>query len=894
MRALLLLGCLILNGVVSTLASEPVVAGDSLNQTNANQLHLSERDLVWKAVEGLLTQESSVPGSQSVVPVIGVKLTPTDTGLEIILETSAGQSLQADIRSEGNTAIAEIPNAVLQLPKQEEFRAENPTPSIMLVTVTQVDADRIQVTMTAAQGTPMAQMAAAESGLVLNLTAQAGSEVEQAADPEEEEIVVTSTRSPLPIQQSPANVTVIDAEDVQRTLTQDIRDLIRYEPGLSVQNDVRFGIQDFTIRGVSGNRVLTQVDGIRQPARFEFGPFQIGRNYFDLSTLETVEIIRGPASALYGSDALGGVVSFFTPDPSDLLKLLGKDSFTRLATTFSSANLGFTNSVTQANRFGPVEFLFIYTRRDSQETRVEGDNSFVDPRDVDSNNYFGKLVYRIKDNHQIRFTGEALDLDTDTQFREVNLASTTQVATTQSFREEIRQDRTRFSLDYEYNPPANSGIVSFARAQIYFQDAIEREINRERRISQGTPFLRNSENSFVDRVLGGGVQLRHDFNTGEWVKHRLTYGLDASTTRNERPRDRVQTNLNTGAQTRIIPPDVFPTKDFPDSDTLRLGVYLQNEIKIGSRFTVIPGVRFDYYDLATSPDIAFTRNGAQAVDFNDSAISPNLSLVYEVSSQIFLVGRYARGFRAPLFNEINSGFTNLTGRFFKYRTIPNPALESETSDTFEIGVRGALARANFSFTGFYTAYKNFIEQNAPAGIEILSPRPRPPETAIVNIFQTQNIGDARIYGIEARGEYRLSRGSHGFSLIGALAWTQGENQGTGDPLASVDPFQLVAGLRYRAPENRWGIEFIGTYVGRPNVNRLFNGLPRFIPDDYIVFDLLGYYNISSNFSLNVGIFNLFDQKYFRYADVRNLNERLDIDRFAQPGINARVGLTVRF
>jgi len=82
-----------------------------------------------------------------------------------------------------------------------------------------------------------------------------------------DQITVTGTRTPRSVGESSGTVTVIDAERVRRELSRNIQDLVRYEPGVSVRGNLRYGLQDFNIRGLDANRVLIQVDGIRQPAR---------------------------------------------------------------------------------------------------------------------------------------------------------------------------------------------------------------------------------------------------------------------------------------------------------------------------------------------------------------------------------------------------------------------------------------------------------------------------------------------------------------------------------------------------------------------------------------------------------------------------------------------------
>ncbi|NJN56671.1 MAG: TonB-dependent receptor [Leptolyngbyaceae cyanobacterium SL_5_9] len=151
--------------------------------------------------------------------------------------------------------------------------------------------------------------------------------------------------------------------------------------------------------------------------------------------------------------------------------------------------------------------------------------------------------------------------------------------------------------------------------------------------------------------------------------------------------------------------------------------------------------------------------------------------------------------------------------------------------------------------------------------------------------------------MEFGSEYRFSPDTDGFRLRAALAWTVGDNLTEDIPLASVDPFELVAGLGYRAAENRWGAELVATFVGEPRVDREANelsGAEPFIPGAYTVVDLIGYYSLSPNLTFNLGIFNLFDQEYYRYADVRNFFDRPDIGRFSQPGTSVRAGLSWRF
>lgn len=145
---------------------------------------------------------------------------------------------------------------------------------------------------------------------------------EDEAPTELDRIVVTGTRTERAIADVPNTVDIIDREQMDNRLVRDLKDLFRYEPGISVSSSFgRFGLGDIRIRGLGGNRVRIDTDGIPVSDAFAIGSFSnANRNFVDLDTLKRVEVLRGPGSALYGSDALGGVVAFQTKDPQDYLE----------------------------------------------------------------------------------------------------------------------------------------------------------------------------------------------------------------------------------------------------------------------------------------------------------------------------------------------------------------------------------------------------------------------------------------------------------------------------------------------------------------------------------------------------------------------------------------------
>ena len=670
------------------------------------------------------------------------------------------------------------------------------------------------------------------------------------------------------------------------------------KPGVSVGNsNSRFGNQDFTIRGIGGNRVLIQVDNIRLPDNY----VGRGRNYFELDTLKRVEIIRGPASSLYGSDAIGGVVSFITKDPEDYLFLSDDSFFGSAKVNFDSSDESttFTGVIAAEDEEGIVQTSVVFTRGVGSEFKNYGSIT-ANPQDAEDLNLLGKVVYNFNENSSLKFTGELYNSNTETNV--LSSIGTTPFDVSgfpltffdrEGVQAEDSKERYRISLDYQYDNPDN-GWLQKLNGKIYLQNS---EIVEDV-ISTGEQFFvpfprarfdirREEQNSFKQGIVGGELQLESNFSTGD-IDHRLVYGLEVFNTRTERLRDNTIFNLTTRSESKFVIGEEFPNKTFPDTDTLQLGVYVQDEIEIADgRLTIIPGIRFNYYSFNADEDDDFARinvNNYTVEDFSESAFTPRLGLNYKVTPELSAYAQYARGFRSPPYDDANVAFTNFA---FGYTVLPNGNLEPETSDSFELGLRGNYDSFDFGLTGFYNNYDNFIDT---VGLG-----PRSGDRFLQ--FQSQNIEGAEIYGAEARAEYRFNgAAADGLSLIASLAWAEGNNLQTDQPLNSVDPLEAVVGLRYRAPEDRWGAELATTFTGQKSpVDDPPNG-ELFVPESYLTLDLLGYYNITDNVSLNIGLFNLLDEKRWRWQDVNGLTATSseDINRRALPGFNASVGLKITF
>lgn len=706
-------------------------------------------------------------------------------------------------------------------------------------------------------------------------------------------ITVTATRTPIEIANAPATVTVITAEEIADNLVTDIKDLVRFEPGVTVRRaPARFGAalgttgragnEDFNIRGIGGNRVLIQVDGIRSPQGFSFGAQDAGRGgYTDVGLVKSVEILRGPGSALYGSDGLSGVVSFTTSDPADLIRP-GERLGGFVRAQYSSADQEFAETAAIAGQSGDWSAMLAYTRRDFEELdnqgRVGGQGEArtrPNPQDGESNALLGKLVWT-NGGHRVRFAGEYLKtkLFTDVLSGQgpAFLFGPVPSWIVDDLTARDKTERKRLSVDWTWN---GTGVVDYAHVAAYWQDGEDEQFTDEDRspVSVTPRPDRERLNTFENRVYGLTVEARSNFTTGQ-MGHRLTYGGDISWTR--------QTGLRDGVE----PPtgETFPTRAFPVTDFTLGGVFLGDEISLlGDRLVLYPALRFDFYELDPTEDPllpSFTGAGQE-----NSRLSPKIGAVAKLGDHVRVFANYTQGFRAPTPSQVNNFFENLA---FGYTSAPNPDLGPERSESWEGGIRFVSRHAGLSVAAFHADYSDFIDQQVVSG----SFTPTDPA-----IYQWINVGRVEVQGIEAKADFRSDKG---FTGRFAVAYAKGDEKLPGGglaPLASIDPLNLILGVGYRDPQGRFGGELIVTHHSRKESSRTEGTCADecYRPQAFTIFDMTAFWRLMEPLTLRAGIFNLTDETYSYWSDVRGLTATSSVtDAYTRPGRNASVSLSYRF
>ncbi len=706
-------------------------------------------------------------------------------------------------------------------------------------------------------------------------------------------VVVVGTRTEREINEVAATIDVKTKDQIERELAQSLEDLFRFEPGISASGTgSRFGFDGFSIRGIGGNRVLTLVDGIRVPEEFSFGPFlSARRDFIDIDSLGRAEVARGPISSLYGSDALGGVVALTTHTPQDYLED-DKGQFTEMKLANSGADGSTAGRFAFAAGNGRLAALGVHNQRKGQETENAGEvggigveREIADPQDIQSRNSIMKLSLTPSEKHTTMFSFDHYENETDTRILS-DYGTTSRGVTTARRDAEDSRTRTQVSFGYAYKNPI--AFADSVETKVYYQTSESEQLTDEDRSTASGIQQRQRRSVFEQTIYGSYAQLGKAFTTGK-AQHFLTYGLEYYQTDNENLRDGATFDATGGEIAEFFP---FPTRDFPLTTVTQSALFLQDEITLfDGRFLLSPSIRYDRYEADVDADeiyISGNPGTPPPENYQDEDITAKLGVVYALTDAWATYARYSEGFRAPPYDDVNVGFSNFVGG---YKTISNPALKSETSQGVELGLRLDKETAKFSFAYFRNDYENFIDSLAAAP-EFASTQGIDPSDNLLT-FQSVNRTSVVIEGAEFAGEYQFTQQSwlSNISLKAAVAYAEGENDETGQPLNSIEPLTGVLGLNYEPSHRNWGANVLLTLVEAKDESDIDNDNPRMATSGYGIADLLAYWKIGKQTQINLGLFNIGDKTYIRWADTLAIGDDSPM-RFSQPGFNFAASLKV--
>lgn len=595
----------------------------------------------------------------SLTEITEVEVQSTDTGLSILLQTN--QPLQPVPFSQvGNALIADIPNAVLSLPTNE-FQAANPIEGIALVSVTELPDDRVRVAITGAEAPPLVEIAVEHQALIVSVIPGESGEVTEAdaiqvvvtgeqTEGYSRDNATTATRTDTPLRDVPQSIQIVPQQVWQDQQIQQISDVLQNVSGVAADDSFAGSIDRVTIRGFSTDVFLR--NGFREDQ------FALR----ETANLERIEVLKGPASVLYGFLEPGGAINLVTERP------LPSSAYTA---ELSAGSFGFVRPTLDLT--GPL------TTDDSLLYRLniayEGYDGFRDyQQNVERFFVAPTLQWNPGDNTSVLFEVEYLS---DARPYDDGLVAIGEGVADIPYERRFQNDtalvrtesvRAGYQLEHRFNQNwrLRNGFSYIAADSFDFRLTnwfIEDSGQLDRRWRSNDDFFESYELQ---------TNLEGEFSTGP-IDHRILFGVDWSSI------------WSAGSQRRLPGDPSFPTNIFdstieasqPDLDDLTLfarddyrltrsiGIYLQDQIRLLDNLIVLAGARFDVVDQDSG-------NLGDSSEQNDTAFSPRVGVVYQPLEELSLYASYSRSFAPNIFGIAADG----------------SFLEPERGTQYEVGARG--------------------------------------------------------------------------------------------------------------------------------------------------------------------------------------------------------------
>ncbi|WP_414529156.1 TonB-dependent siderophore receptor [Nodularia chucula] len=642
---------------------------------NIKSKELSKKTLQVKEIErisqdaGLLVQ---LPVSSDVIQVTGVEATPTEKGVEVILQTTQGQQLQITNRSADNNFIADIPNAQLRLPSGDGFifRSENPTAGITEITVTNLDANTIRVTVAGVAGLPTVALFDTDEGLIFGFTpvvtsaqtpqlpAESETQTEQPSTSDQPiELVVTgqqdrysvpnattATRTDTPLRDIPQSIQVVPRQVL------DDRQVIRASEALGNVSGVQKG--NATGGGIGEG---FNIRGFQQFGGNLRNGFRDGGGIAETANLERIEVLKGPASVLYGNLDPGGIVNYVTKQP------LSNPFY---AVGLQVGSFGLVRPTLDLS--GPLnpEGTLLYRLNTAYE---KGGNFRNFDQDIERFFISPVVTWKISDRTDLTFEFEYVN-----DKRPIDrglVAFGTGVANIPFNRLLVEPDdfaeTTKFTAGYRFEHRFNDNWTIRNRFRFATEDYIS-DGTELGRLNETTGEL-SREFVFVesdDQTYALQTDIVGKFATGS-IKHTLVFGVDQSWQKSDlfvAFADVASINIFNPVYRVIARParGQYTDSSSSVSEINSLGFFLQDQITLAENLKLLVGGRFDIINQGSPSDKQ-----------KDQAFSPRVGIVYQPIEPISLYTSFSRSF------EPNFG-TRVDGSL----------LEPVRGTQYEVGIRG--------------------------------------------------------------------------------------------------------------------------------------------------------------------------------------------------------------
>jgi hemoglobin/transferrin/lactoferrin receptor protein len=676
--------------------------------------------------------------------------------------------------------------------------------------------------------------------------------------------VVVSSRFPEKKENVAQAVQVISGARLKQMNAISTADVLQQTPGISVQKS-QLGGGSPVIRGFEANRILLVVDGVRMNNAIYRGGHLQNSITIDNNSLDRIEVAFGSSSVFYGSDALGGVVHFYTKKP--ILNTISGSALTRYSTAANertaSLNFNFGQKKWAANT--SVTYSKIGDLRQGANNYKPGTDNWKNRYYVEHRNGQDVIINNPKPEVQ-KHTGYN-QVDLLQKFLYKNSEKITQVLNLQysNSGDVPRYDRLaqlqnnqpryaewyygpqrRFLSSYQVQLSNFRGIFNESNITAAYQNL--QESRHDRRLNNS-----NLSNRIEDVNI---FSLNADFNK-TFAKHVLGYGIELN--HNDVQSSANTLNIATGNKSAL-------DTRYPDggSDVFSAAAFVSHHYNISPKWIMSEGLRLNYVGLSsTFNDKTFFPFPFNSIEQKNTALNGNLSLVFKPTANWKLSALGSTGFRAPNVDDLSKVFESTAGSVI----VPNPNLKPEYTYNAELGLEKNFSnKATVNLTGFYTWYRNAITTqpflfNGQSRILY--------DGQLSDVTANVNAQKAFLYGFGGDLTFSPTKNilvktnaTYTFARITSVSPQQ--------PLDHIPPFMGLSSIEYT--HKKYSTEFFVQYNSRKKLidynpngeDNLPQATPTGMPAWYTL-NIRSGFELSKNFKFKMALENILDRNYRVFA-----------------------------
>lgn len=684
-----------------------------------------------------------------------------------------------------------------------------------------------------------------------------------------DQVVVSATRWNQPIRNIPSKLTSISARDVALQNPQTAADLLGTSGEVFIQKSQQGGGSPM-IRGFSTNRLLIAVDGVRMnTAIFRSGNLQ---NVISLDpfAVENTEVLFGPGSVIYGSDAIGGVMSFQTLDPELSLDdkmlvhgnaLMRYSSANNERTAHFDVQVGWKKwaLVTSFSHFdygdlrmgknGPDDYLrpFYVQRQDSQDVVIANPDPLVQrPTGYQQTNLMQKVRFRPNDHWDFTYAFHySTTTDNPRYDRLIRTRNGVPRSAEWSYGPQTWQ-MNHFTATHSQSNKLYDQLTLRLAHQWFEESRYDRDFG---------DVIRYERIESVD-ALSANI----DFTKAWGNRHRMYYGLEG-----------VYNDISsTGLDRNILTNEaVAGPSRYPESDWQSYAVYATYQYDLSETVLLQAGARYNQFALNATFDTTFYPFPFTSANISNGALTGSAGLVVRPSDNWVMSANVSTGFRAPNIDDVGKVFDSEPGSV----VIPNPDLQAEYAYNAEVALARVFGETvKVDVTGFYTLLDNALVRR---DFNLNGMDSIPYDGELSQVQAIQNAAVATVYGVQAGLEVKLPEG---FSVSGRINWQAGEEElDNGEVSASrhVAPLFGVVRLQYSTRQLRMecNLQYNGE-IAYDNLNIGEQGKPYLYASDesgnpyspaWYTLNFKALYQLNEQLAISGGVENITDQRYRPYS-----------------------------